>query len=257
MVKKQGKRAWFLAPVIAFGAATFWANRQRPARRIAGHEEIEDPVVAQSFARIASWPQMQLLRRIVIGRAMALTGEGLAADIGCGPGHLVIELAQRAPGLHLTGVDLADGMLAQATANARQAGLAGQVDFRKGDARRLPFEDGSLDLVLSTLSLHHWRQPLAVMDEIARVLRPGGAYLIFDLRRDIVPPAYTFLWFATRVVVPGSLRQINEPLASCHAAYNLAEAAELARNSSLTGWRVSPGPLWMFIEGRTLPDGDK
>ncbi len=250
MSAKASKKSLLLAPLAAFAAATLWANRQRPAARIAGHEEIEDPEVAEAFGRIAAWPQMRLLRAIVIQRALALVREGQAADIGCGPGHLIVELARRAPGLRLTGIDLADEMLPKAAANARQAGVDGQVTFRKGDASRLPFEDDSLDLVLSTLSLHHWGQPVAVLNEVARVLRPGGVGLIFDLRRDMPAPAYTLLWFATRVAVPPALKRANEPLASCHAAYNLAEAAELARKSSLADWQVRPGPLWLFIEGQ-------
>jgi ubiquinone/menaquinone biosynthesis C-methylase UbiE len=256
MIGHGRKKVWLLAPAIGFAATTLWANRQRPVHRIASHEEIEDPAVAEAFGRIASWPQMRLLRKIVIDRALALVQAGEAADIGCGPGHLVIELAQRAPDLHLTGIDLAGEMLDSAAANARRAGVDREVTFRQGDAGRLPFDDASLDLVLSTLSLHHWSQPVAVLDEVARVLRPGGAGLIFDLRRDMPAPAYTLLWFATRVVVPKALKQVNEPLASCHAAYSLAEAAGLARQSALGGWHVRPGPLWLFIEGRRSRPAD-
>ncbi|MGD8585204.1 MAG: class I SAM-dependent methyltransferase [Chloroflexota bacterium] len=250
-MNKQGcGKVLLLAPVVGFAAATLWASRRRPAERIASHEEIEDPAVAEAFGRIAGWPQMRILREIVIQRTLAMIQEGEAADVGCGPGHLVVELAQRAPGLHLTGIDLSDEMLDKATAKARQTGVAQRVAFRQGDASNLPFEDATLDLVLSTLSLHHWGQPVAVLNEFARVLRPSGVGLIFDLRRDMPAPAYTLLWFATRIVVPEALKQVNEPLASCHAAYSLAEAAGLARQSSLGDWRVRPGPLWLFIEGK-------
>lgn len=250
MTKKHCGKRWLIAPPVAFVAATLWAKRYRPAARISSHEEIEDPAIAEAFGRLATWPQMRLLRKIVIDRALALVREGSAADIGCGPGHLVVEMAQRAPGLHLTGIDLADEMLVQAKTNACRTGVAKRVKFQKGEASQLPFEDASLDLVLSTLSLHHWRRPELVLMEIARVLQPGGVYLVFDLRRDIGAPAYTILWFATRFIVPRPLRRINEPLSSCHAAYTLKEAAELARRSSLTGWRIVPGPLWLFLEGR-------
>ena len=97
-----------LAPIAAFAAANWWANRQRPDQRITSHEEIEDPAVSAAYGQIATWPQMRLLRKIVIDRTLAMITDVVAADIGCGPGHLVIELAQRAPGLRLTGVDLAE-----------------------------------------------------------------------------------------------------------------------------------------------------
>ncbi|MCA9968650.1 MAG: class I SAM-dependent methyltransferase, partial [Anaerolineales bacterium] len=176
---------------------------------------------------------------------------GTAVDVGCGPGHLLFELAPRAPQLQLAGIDLSDEVLAQAAAAAAQHDLADRVAFRKGSAAAIPFPAGSLDLVFSTLSLHHWGDPAAVLDEVARVLRPGGAFLIFDLRRDMAPPYYLLLWFATRVVVPRALRAANEPLGSRNAAYTPQEAAQLAAQSRLRGWHLVEGPLWLVIEGHT------
>ena len=198
-------------------------------------------------------PQMALLRRFVArARATNLVAAGAAADLGCGPGYLAVELAHRAPGLHVTGVDLSDAMLTQAIANARLAGVAHQTDFRTADAAALPFPDASLDLVVSTLSLHHWDDPKPIFDEIARVLRPGGAFLLFDLRRDLGPAPWLLLWFVTHVVVPPALRHIGEPLGSRNAAYTPDEAAELLQTSRLTGWRVVRGLFWLSIEGYTV-----
>ncbi len=112
-------------------------------------------------------------------------------------------------------------------------------------------DDGSLDLVVSTLSLHHWSDPIAVLNEVARILKPGGAFMLFDLRRDMIAPFYLLILFATRCVVPRALRHIGEPLGSRNAAYTPNEAAALAQSSRLTGWRITSGPLWLTIEGRT------
>jgi len=219
------------------------------SERIPGREGLDDPAVAAAFGRVAAMPQMRLLRRYVARRAAGMARRGRAADLGCGPGLLVVELARRAPELFVTGVDLSDGMLAEAGGYARRAGLGGRVMFGKGDVRRLPFPDGFLDLVVSTLSLHHWRDPVAVLDEVARVLRPRGSFLIFDLRRDVVMPFWLLLWFVTNVVVPPALHRINEPMGSRNAAYTPQEAARLAGRSRLSGWRVTTGPLWLTIEG--------
>jgi ubiquinone/menaquinone biosynthesis C-methylase UbiE len=198
---------------------------------------------------------MRLLRWFVARRAVAMAPAGQAADLGSGPGYLVTRLARTAPGLQVTGIDLSDEMLLEAERVARLSGLADRIAFKEGDAAQIPFRDGSLDLVVSTLSLHHWSDPIAVLDEVARVLRPptkdqpGGSLLIFDLRRDMSPPFYLLLWFATRAVVPRALRQVNEPLGSRNASFTPQEAAQLAGQSRLTGWRVTRGPLWLTIEG--------
>jgi ubiquinone/menaquinone biosynthesis C-methylase UbiE len=195
---------------------------------------------------------MRLLRWYVARRATAMVRRGQAVDLGCGPGHLAVKLAELAPALHVTGIDLASDMRAQADAYARESGAGSRVSFREGNASQIPFPDSSLDLVVSTLSLHHWGDPVAVFDEVARVLRPGGSFLIFDLRRDLAIPFWLLLWFATRFVVPPALRRVNEPLASRDAAFSPCEAADLASRSALIGWRVTGGPLWLTIEG-TLP----
>ncbi|HSJ56795.1 MAG TPA: methyltransferase domain-containing protein [Anaerolineae bacterium] len=241
-----------LAAALLFAASH--AYRRRARGRVVSHEGLDDPDVACAFNRIATLPHMHLLRWLVIRRAVALQPAGKAVDLGSGPGHLVLEMARAAPGLHVTGVDLSDEMIEEAERLAREAGLHDRVAFKKGDVARIPFPDESLDLVVSTLSLHHWGDPVGVLDEIARVLKPGGSFVIFDLRRDMPAPFYVLLWTATRCIVPRALRRVNEPLGSRDAAFTLHEAADLAARSRLTGWRVVRGPLWLIVEGTLAGD---
>jgi ubiquinone/menaquinone biosynthesis C-methylase UbiE len=198
---------------------------------------------------------MRLLRWYVARRILRLVQEGQAVDIGCGPGHLVFKLAQMAPSLKLTGIDLSEEVLAQAEAFAHQNNLDNLVNFKKGSAQAIPFPDNSLDLVISTLSLHHWGEPVSVLNEVSRVLRPGGSFLIFDLRRDMSALFYILLWIATKFIVPQALRHVNEPMASRNAAYSVQEARQLATSANLTGWRIDFGPLWLILEGKsTIPE---
>jgi len=236
----------------ALAVASWRLYGRRSLERVPSRVGIDDPAAARAYGRIMRLPQMALLRRFVARRATDLVAAGAATDLGCGPGYLAIELAQSAPGLHVTGVDVSDAMLAQAITNARLAGVAHQTDFRTADAAALPLPDASLDLVVSTLSLHHWDDAVPIFDEIARVLRPGGAFLLFDLRRDLGPAPWLLIWFATHVVVPPALRHIGEPLGSRNAAYTPDEAAALLQMSRLTGWRVARGPFWLSIEGYTM-----
>jgi ubiquinone/menaquinone biosynthesis C-methylase UbiE len=256
-VMKPQWRFLFGGLVVALVAARSWLNNHCPRERTPSLESLDDPKVARAYGWVATMPPMRLLRWFVVHRAVAMTKRGEAADLGCGPGQLVIELARRAPGLHVTGIDLSDEMIARGQKKARRAGVADRVSFRRGNAQKIPFPDASLDLVVSTLSLHHWSDPVAVLDEIARVLCPGGSFLIFDLRRDMVAPCWLLLWFATHVIVPAALRRANEPLSSLNASYTPQEAVRLAAESlaaqsHLSGWRVTGGPMWLIIEGKAL-----
>jgi ubiquinone/menaquinone biosynthesis C-methylase UbiE len=250
MTKIGALTVLFWAACAAVLIAAWRVFSRRPLQRIVSHEGLDDPEVAQGFNQMAKMPQMWLLRWYVARRAAQLMPQGQAVDLGCGPGHLVIQLAQLAPDLYVTGVDLSDEMVTEARRTANQAGVGNRIGFRKGDAAQIPFPDDSLDLVVSTLSLHHWGDPIRVLDEISRVLRRGGAFVVFDLRRDLSAPYYLLIWFVTRCVVPPALRRVNEPLASRNAAYTPGEAAHLATHSRLRGWRVVRGPLWLIIEGR-------
>lgn len=259
MTARRGRTVFLSGLVTAALLAAWRIYIRRPRERLVSHEGIDDPEVARAFNWVATLPQMRLLRWFVARRAVAMVPAGQAADLGCGPGYLVTRLARMAPGLQVTGLDLSDEMLLEAEQVAQHSGLADRIAFKKGDAAQIPFPDGSLDLVVSTLSLHHWSDPVAVLDEVARVLQPpqhegqpGGSFLILDLRRDMTLPFYTLLWFATRFVVPWALRRVDEPLGSRNASFTPQEAAHLASQSRLTGWRVTRGPLWLTVEGTLL-----
>jgi ubiquinone/menaquinone biosynthesis C-methylase UbiE len=231
--------------------AGIWRVYDRRARdRVPSPEGIEDPEISTAFEWVSGMPQMRWLRQFVVSHATALQDHGEAVDLGCGPGHLVLALARRAPGLHLTGVDLSENMLVDAQLSAVQAGLGDRVDFRLGNVEKIPFPDQSLELVISTFSLHHWSDPVKVLNEIDRVLKPGGAFYIFDLRRDMALPFYMLIWFGTQFIVPAALHQIGEPMGSRNASYTVQEVLDLARQSSLRGGQVSGGPVWVVLEGK-------
>jgi ubiquinone/menaquinone biosynthesis C-methylase UbiE len=117
-------------------------------------------------------------RRLAADIATAAPGGAAVLDVGTGPGVLLVELAMRRPDLRLTGVDLSADMITAATRNL--APFGDRATARVGDVTDLPFPDESFDLVVSSLSLHHWDRPEAAVPELARVLRPGGRVYIYD-----------------------------------------------------------------------------
>jgi ubiquinone/menaquinone biosynthesis C-methylase UbiE len=101
-------------------------------------------------------------------------------DIGCGTGRLLRGAEQRFPGASLEGVDAAAGMVAQAKASI---GPAERINFQQATAERLPFPDAQFDLVLSTMTFHHWADQRQGIAEIKRVMTPGGRWVLADLIR--------------------------------------------------------------------------
>ena len=102
------------------------------------------------------------------------TAPATVVDVGSGPGDLLAELLRLAPAARVVGVEPSADM----RAIAAQRGIT-SVD---GRAEALPFDDRSVDLVVSSLSAHHWDDPAAAFAEIRRVLRPGGEARIYDIR---------------------------------------------------------------------------
>jgi SAM-dependent methyltransferase len=129
-----------------------------------------------------------LFGRIAAGIAAVAPDEARVLEVGCGPGRLSILLARR-HGLDVTGLDLDPAMIELARGNVDRSedGDGRLPSFLVGDVASLAFPDGSFDLVVSTLSMHHWADPTAGLAEIGRVLRPSGRAFVWDFRAGAVP----------------------------------------------------------------------
>jgi ubiquinone/menaquinone biosynthesis C-methylase UbiE len=101
-------------------------------------------------------------------------------EVAPGPGFLSIELARR--GHRVTGLDISRSFIRIATANAERAGV--HVDFLLGDVAHMPIPDASFDFVVCMAAFKNFAHPARGLDEVYRVLRPGGSASIFDMRKD-------------------------------------------------------------------------
>jgi SAM-dependent methyltransferase len=129
------------------------------------------PIFEHLYRRVAEDTERELAARGRIHRPLII-------DLGCGPGDLAVAMSRRLRDARIVGIDLSPSMLLWA---GRHATTDGRLRFIVGDAADLPFDNASIDLVVSTLSLHHWTEPAEAFAEIARVLRPDGVALIYDL----------------------------------------------------------------------------
>lgn len=113
--------------------------------------------------------------------AMEIDSAGRVLDMGCGTGIAARTIARReaCSGL-VTGIDLSPYLAEAATRLAAAEGLDGQTRFRAGDSQSLELPDGGFDAVVAHTLVSHVNDPRAVVQEAARVVKPGGRVAIFD-----------------------------------------------------------------------------
>ena len=128
-------------------------------------------------ARILKEPEKELAQNIA-----GSIETGVLVDLGSGTGFLAIEIAKRAPKLKVYGIDLSKAMVKIAI---RHAQTTKNVQFELCNAAELPFKGNSIDFIVSTGSLHHWKRPVKVFNECYRVLKNGKEAWIYDGCPDV------------------------------------------------------------------------
>ncbi|HEX6551162.1 MAG TPA: class I SAM-dependent methyltransferase [Ktedonobacteraceae bacterium] len=122
------------------------------------------------------------LYRRVIEDIVPVLSEGKVLDAGTGPGTLARDIARSLPQLQVYGIDLSGDMIRLAREHAKREQLEERVHFDVGNVAHLPYPDHSFDLVVSTISMHHWYELDQPLRDLYRVLRPGGRLWIYDFR---------------------------------------------------------------------------
>lgn len=121
-----------------------------------------------------------------LARLLNLTPESVVLDVASGKGASGFYLAATT-GCRVVGIDLSQGNIEQARAEAYARGLDGRADFQVGDAERLPFEGAVFDAILCECAFCTFPDKRRGADEFSRVLKPGGRIGISDLTRTPEP----------------------------------------------------------------------
>lgn len=134
-----------------------------------------------SYYRFAKWFGIgpEFYRRGLGG--IRLSPGMKALDLGCGPGALSFALAEvSAAGVEITGVDISKDQIDYAQANAGKFPCG--LDFRRVSMDESGLPDSSIDLVMTSMALHETPPQVrrAAISEAARVLKPGGRFLLVD-----------------------------------------------------------------------------
>jgi ubiquinone/menaquinone biosynthesis C-methylase UbiE len=162
---------------------SFWRARRR---NLALHDPKD-----QARSEFDAWSRtydQSLLQKFFFGPSHRLMLEHMSIadqrilDVGCGTGKWAEMVLQVMPETEVWGLDLSPEMLQKA--QARAARFDGRLHLVQGDSQSLPYESGTFDLVTCSHSFHHYPDQLAVVEEMRRVVRPGGRVMIVDGCRD-------------------------------------------------------------------------
>jgi ubiquinone/menaquinone biosynthesis C-methylase UbiE len=173
------------------------------------------------FSRRGLWVINTPYRRIL--QAANITAQDRVLDLGCGIGNILIALAERIAFSHPpVGVDVSPDLIRIGEHEIARAAMQDRIRLQVAPATRLPFEDGSFDVVLTSHVLKHLDDEalLTSFREVARVLRPGGRFLLWEFEKS---PRSALLFWSAR-------------LSGLPPAFQLRTSAEFSAALRLSGF---------------------
>lgn len=114
-------------------------------------------------------------------------------DCGCGPAPMEFLLSQKYPEKHFTGIDLTPAMIELAKSKNIP-----NADFIVGDCENLPFDENSFDLIICSMSAHHYPNIQIFFDSVYKCLKPNGRFVLRDMTSD----NKIFRWIVQHISLP-------------------------------------------------------
>jgi ubiquinone/menaquinone biosynthesis C-methylase UbiE len=140
--------------------------------------------------------------RNILGAA-SITAKDRVLDLGCGIGNILIVLSERIDFVHPpVGVDVSPDLIRIGEREIARAGLQGRIRLQVAPATKLPFDDGAFDVVVTSHVLKHLDDEalITAFREVARVLRPGGRFLLWEFAKS--PRSAVVFWSARLTGLP-------------------------------------------------------
>jgi ubiquinone/menaquinone biosynthesis C-methylase UbiE len=166
-------------------------------------------------------------------------------EVAPGPGYFAIELAKLGD-FNITGLDISRTLVDVATENARNAGV--RIDFRLGNASAMPFAGESFDFIYCAAAFKNFAEPVKALDEIHRVLRPGGDALIVDLRSDAsLDEIDAFVKRSGRSPINACITSWIFRRTLIKRAYTNDEFGRMAERSLFGSCHIEVCPIWFEV----------
>jgi ubiquinone/menaquinone biosynthesis C-methylase UbiE len=163
--------------------------------------------------------------------------EPLAIDLGTGTAQIPVRMLEERADLRIVAADLAAHMLELAAARIAARGLGARCELARLDAKAVDRPSASFDLVMSNSTLHHLAEPVLLLREAARLVKPGGALIVRDLLR---PESEEEAWSIVEKAAPNdSARQKRLFFESLRAALTLEELRRAAGDAGLSDLEIA------------------
>ena len=173
--------------------------------------------------------------------AGSLRGGCSALEVAPGPGFFAIELG-KVGDFRITGLDVSHTFVEIAAKNAHAEGV--KVDFRQGSASAMPFPDEVFDFVYCAAAFKNFSEPVKALDEMHRVLRPGGNAVVVDLCKDIpLDEIDAYVEKSGRNRFDAWMTKWTFRHVLLKRAYTQDEFRSMAAESHFGGCQVSTGPI--------------
>jgi ubiquinone/menaquinone biosynthesis C-methylase UbiE len=184
----------------------------------------------ESFAELYIKRHKKILRKLGLFYAKKLKNsgfcEGKIIDVGCGSGTMCLALAEEIPGCEVVGVDLSKPLLNYASESVFKKSIKNRVKFERVNVEKMPFQNDSFDVVFNVNMVHWVSDPISMLNEVERILKPEGHLFIKDLR---------YSW----------LRVFENEIGN---AFTLVQAKNLLGDSKLREGAFSSSFLWWNFE---------
>lgn len=186
------------------------------------NERFNETEFARQYAEKHTRMSVKLGNKITAMLSKKSFKHGVILDSGCGSGETIIEIAKKFPSCDFYGIDLSDPLLEIANEKKRKENLTDRVKFLKADAQDIPFPSNYFDLVININMLHLMSEPLAMLNQIGKVLKPEGLFFITDLKRSV-------------------LGYLEKEIKSSYSGY---EAREIIAKSNLPAGQFTSDMIW-------------